>query len=182
MAAAEILEQEQIERVAAPLVLEGGSFHVDGEGTVMVTRGRASSIPIAIHNSPARLIETHLKDFLGVETVIWLSGGLKDDVTDGHVDQLAAFCGPRCGCLPLTSEGRNRRQLYGASTKISRFYGVPETLKGRSLELIEIPPAAGLVQRAYRRPCKSLAHQLLHGKRRHCSADVWLSGSRSPGS
>ena len=67
MAAAAILDQEGIERVAAPLVLEGGSIHVDGEGTVMVTEQCLLNPNRNPHLSRSA-IEGHLRDFLGVRS------------------------------------------------------------------------------------------------------------------
>jgi agmatine deiminase len=39
-------------------------------------------------------IERTLRDFLGVETVLWVGGELAGDDTDGHIDQLARFVAP----------------------------------------------------------------------------------------
>lgn len=43
--ARKVLEIERVPRYKAPLVMEGGSFHVDGEGTCMVSPWRAAHIP-----------------------------------------------------------------------------------------------------------------------------------------
>ena len=140
-AAAVILEQETIERVPAPLVLEGGSIHVDGEGTLLTTeecllnRNRNPQLSRAV-------IETHLKEFLGVETVIWLKGGVKDDVTDGHVDQLAVFASPGV-VLALTSEDETdvNYRVLRENLEILRS---ARDAKGRSLQIIEIPQPPAL--------------------------------------
>jgi agmatine deiminase len=141
MTAAAILDQERIERVAAPLVLEGGSIHVDGEGTVMVTEEcllNPNRNPLLGRSA----IEGHLRDFLGAETVIWLKRGLKDDVTDGHVDQLAAFVSPGV-VLALASEDRSDAN-YAALNENLEVLGSARDAKGRSLEVIEIPQPPAL--------------------------------------
>ena len=141
MTAAAILDQERIERVAAPLVLEGGSIHVDGEGTVMVTEECLLNPNRNPHLSRSA-IEGHLRDFLGVETVIWLKRGLKDDVTDGHVDQLAAFVSPGV-VLALASEDPSDVN-YAALNENLEVLGSARDAKGRSLEVIEIPQPPAL--------------------------------------
>jgi agmatine deiminase len=140
LAAAVILEQEQIERVQAPFVLEGGSIHVDGEGTVMATEECLLNPNRNPHLDRAQ-IEAHLRSFLGVETVIWLKGGLKDDVTDGHVDQLAAFAAPGV-VLALTSDDPSDGN-YAALRENLEILRAARDARGRPLEIIEIsqPPA-----------------------------------------
>ena len=88
-----ILAREGIARVAAPLILEGGSFHVDGEGTLLTTE-QCLLNPNRNPGLSKAEIEQQLKDHLGVETVIWLNRGVVDDFTDGHIDLLAAFVKP----------------------------------------------------------------------------------------
>jgi agmatine deiminase len=140
LAAAAILDQEGIERVVAPLVLEGGSIHVDGEGTVIVTEQCLLNRNRNPHLGRSA-IEGHLRDFLGVETVIWLKGGLQDDMTDGHVDQLAAFVSPGV-VIALASEDRSDVN-YAALTENLEILKSARDAKGRPLEVIEIaqPPA-----------------------------------------
>ncbi len=78
---------------AAPFVLEGGSIHCDGEGTVMVTqscllsRGRNPQLT-------REQIEDKLKEYLGATKVLWLPYGIYNDETNEHVDNVCAFTAP----------------------------------------------------------------------------------------
>lgn len=71
-------------------ILEGGSIHTDGAGTLITTeecllsRGRNPSLT-------KEQIEQRLKEALGVKKVIWLPYGVYKDETDGHVDNIACF-------------------------------------------------------------------------------------------
>jgi len=77
----------------ADFVLEGGSIHVDGVGTCLTTRQcllNANRNPGATQSQT----EERLRDYLGVEKVIWLDDGVYLDETDGHIDNLACFVRP----------------------------------------------------------------------------------------
>ena len=74
-------------------VLEGGSIHVDGEGTVLTTEmcllseGRNPDMDRGA-------IERMLCDYLGCEKVLWLRDGIDPDETNGHIDDVACFIRP----------------------------------------------------------------------------------------
>lgn len=74
-------------------ILEGGSVHSDGEGTLLVTsccllsKGRNPSLN-------QKQIEAELKKDLRVKKVIWLENGIYNDETDGHVDNICCFLAP----------------------------------------------------------------------------------------
>jgi agmatine deiminase len=74
-------------------VLEGGSIDVNGQGTVLTTRACLLN-PNRNPTLSADQIEEKLKEFLGVEKVIWLNDGVVGDDTDGHIDDIARFVGP----------------------------------------------------------------------------------------
>ncbi|CBJ27089.1 agmatine deiminase [Ectocarpus siliculosus] len=82
------------DRYKANMVLEGGSVHVDGEGTVITTEECLLN-PNRNPTFTKSEIEKHLRDYLGVKLVLWLGQGVTGDVdTDGHVDNLVAFVHP----------------------------------------------------------------------------------------
>lgn len=141
LAASVILEQEVIERVPGPQVLEGGSIHVDGEGTLITTEECLLNRNRNPQLSRAE-IETHLKEYLGVESVIWLKGGVKDDVTDGHVDQLAAFASPGV-VLALTSDDETDVNYRVLRENLEILQSARDA-KGRALQVIEIPQPPAL--------------------------------------
>lgn len=75
------------------LVLEGGCFEVDGEGTAIMTR----SCIVNDNRNPGvseQAIEGELKELLGLKKIIWLDGIKGKDITDGHTDFYARFIKP----------------------------------------------------------------------------------------
>jgi agmatine deiminase len=75
------------------IVLEGGSIDVNGRGTVITTRACLLN-PNRNPALTADQIEEKLREYLGIEKVIWLNDGIVGDDTDGHIDDIARFVGP----------------------------------------------------------------------------------------
>ncbi len=77
----------------AGFVLEGGSIHADGEGTLLTTEMCLLSEGRNPHMNREE-IEDMLKEYLNLEKVIWLKDGIDPDETNGHVDDVACFIRP----------------------------------------------------------------------------------------
>ena len=92
-AARAVLEHLGIPRADAPIVLEGGSIHTDGQGTLMTTE-QCLLNPNRNPELGRAEIEETLREYLGVNRLIWLKSGLAGDETDGHVDNVACFARP----------------------------------------------------------------------------------------
>jgi len=92
-----------VRRYRAPFVLEGGSFFVDGEGTLLTTE-QCLLHPNRNPSMSREEIEEGLRAFLGVDVVIWLPHGLVEDRdTDGHIDGLAQYIRPGVVMLAVAS-------------------------------------------------------------------------------
>ena len=94
-AAAGILELEGLAREdCRDFVLEGGSVHGDGVGTVLATE----TCLLNENRNPGLGrdgVERELRRRLGARKVVWLPRGIVwDGDTDGHVDNFACFAGP----------------------------------------------------------------------------------------
>ena len=79
-----------IKKVSTKMVLEGGSIDVNGVGDLLTTE----SVLLNPNRNPGMSkdeIEHNLKNYLGVENIIWLKSGLAGDDTDGHIDDLTRF-------------------------------------------------------------------------------------------
>ena len=75
------------------IVLEGGSIDVNGKGTLLTTEQCLLNKNRNPHLDK-KDIENYLKDYLGVNHIIWLKKGIIGDDTDGHVDDIARFVNP----------------------------------------------------------------------------------------
>lgn len=78
---------------AGDFVLEGGSIHVDGEGTLLTTE--ACLLSAGRNPSLTReQIEQKLAAYLGIRKILWLPRGIYLDETNEHVDNVCAFTAP----------------------------------------------------------------------------------------
>ena len=91
--APKVLEIESKPRYRAPFILEGGSIHVDGQGTLLTTEECLLN-PNRNPTLRRAQIESLLERHLGVREIIWLGRGVFNDETDGHVDNLCCFVRP----------------------------------------------------------------------------------------
>ena len=130
--ARKVLEIERADRYRAPLVLEGGAIHVDGEGTCLVTE---ECLLNRNRNPQLRRdeIERGLRHHLGVERVIWLGRGVHSDETDGHVDNLCCFVAP--GVVALTWTDDQHDPQHAISLDARRRLEAATDARGRSLEV-----------------------------------------------
>ncbi len=88
---------------AHPFVLEGGSIHSDGEGTILVTEACLLSGGRNPQMSKAEITDK-LCEYLGAKKVIWLPSGIFNDETNEHVDNVCAFTGPAEVVLAWTDD------------------------------------------------------------------------------
>jgi agmatine deiminase len=134
--ARKVLEIEGAERYRAPIVLEGGAIHVDGEGTVLTTE----ECLLNANRNPElsrEQIERVLLDLLGAERMIWLGRGAFDDETDGHVDNLACFVRP--GVVLLTWSDDESDPQHAISRDAEERLLAATDARGRSIEVIRMP-------------------------------------------
>jgi agmatine deiminase len=73
-----------------PIVMEGGSVEGNGAGLVMTT-DQCLLNPNRNPTLGQSEIETYLREYLCADKVIWLTGKIPGDDTDGHIDQIARF-------------------------------------------------------------------------------------------
>ncbi|WP_448188317.1 agmatine deiminase family protein [Azospirillum sp. sgz301742] len=130
-----VLDHLGLERFAAPLVMEGGSFHVDGLGTLLTTE-QCLLNPNRNPTLSKAEVERHLRDFLGVSTVIWLGQGYQDDETDGHIDEIACFVRPGV-VLALTTDDPTDANFKAFQDNLDRLKKARDA-QGRELEVIPI--------------------------------------------
>lgn len=127
---------------ALPLVLEGGSVEYDGEGTVLTTR----QCLLNPNRNPAlseREIEEQLHGALGTEKALWVTDGLLNDHTDGHIDTIARLVAPGVAvCMEPSGPNDPNRDVL---TAIRRELEAMVDARGRKLS-VHVVPSPGLVE------------------------------------
>jgi agmatine deiminase len=133
-----ILEQLNVPRFDAPLVLEGGSIHVDGEGTLLTTEECLLNLNRNPHLT-RKEIEEEVKKYLNVSQIIWLKRGLDGDETDGHIDNIACFAAPGKIMIQVCDDPQDPN--YEITVESLEILSKATDAKGRRIEVIKIPQA-----------------------------------------
>ncbi len=122
--------------VSPGMILEGGSIEVNGAGYLMTTE----SVLLNPNRNPEMSrfqIEKNLRQYLGVDKILWLRRGLRGDDTDGHIDDLARFVSSRTILAAVSDDPtdpnyeilRENRDILANATDC----------KGAPFEVIELP-------------------------------------------
>ncbi len=130
-----VSEIERVDRYKANLVLEGGSIHVDGQGTLLTTR----ECLLNENRNPDKTlseIESLLGEYLGISHVVWLNRGIYNDETNGHVDNICCFIRPGVVALSWTDDKSDPQ--YEISHENYEILKNSTDAKGRQLEIHKV--------------------------------------------
>jgi agmatine deiminase len=118
------------------IVMEGGSIEVNGEGCVLTTE-QCLLNPNRNPSLSRDEIERHLKEFLGVQKVLWLGEGIIGDDTDGHIDDIARFVESNVIVCALEDdpEDANYELLQDNLKRLEKMTDA----NGRPFEIVTIP-------------------------------------------
>lgn len=134
--ARKILSTERLPRFPHSMVLEGGSIHVDGEGTCLTTEECLLNKNRNPHLTKGQ-IENELKAYLGVMKIIWLPRGLfGDDDTNGHIDNMCCFSKPGVVLLSWTDDKTDPQ--YERSVEALTILSDATDARGRKLQIIKL--------------------------------------------
>ena len=85
-----IAQKLGLRRFENDMVLEGGSLDVNGQGLLLTSEQCLLNQNRNPHLTRAQ-IEQNLRDYLGVQQVLWVGEGIAGDDTDGHIDDMSRF-------------------------------------------------------------------------------------------
>ncbi len=123
-------------RFEPKMVLEGGSIDVNGLGTCLTTE-QCLLNPNRNPHLQRTDIERYLHDYLGVRHTIWLGEGIAGDDTDGHIDDIARFVGPKTVVCVLTDDPDDVN--YAVLQDNYHRLQTARDQDGRRLEVIPLP-------------------------------------------
>jgi agmatine deiminase len=131
-----VAEELRVPRFASEFVLEGGAIDGDGAGSVLTTESCLLHGNRGTGRTRERA-EQLLRDFLGVEQVLWLAAGIEGDDTDGHVDDVARFVGTSTVVTVVCEDPADAN--YAPLTENRRRLERMRDAHGRPLDIVPLP-------------------------------------------
>ena len=116
-------------------ILEGGSIHVDGEGTLITTEECLLSEGRNVDLTKEE-IEEMLKQTLNLEKIIWIPFGIYNDETNGHVDNILHYVAPGKVVLAWTEDQTDPQ--YEICQKAYEILSQATDAKNRPFEIIKL--------------------------------------------
>jgi len=120
------------------LVVEGGGFLSDGEGTLIT----AETCVLNPNRNPGwskAEAEAELRAMLGVQKVIWLPGDVEDTETDGHVDGYVAYVKPATVLCEVVADPADPRFPIMAENR--KVLETVTDARGRKFDVLPIAEA-----------------------------------------
>ena len=131
------------------IVMEGGSVEFNGTGTLLTTTACLLNENRNPHLNQEQ-IEWYLKEFYGVNQVLWLGDGIVGDDTDGHIDDLARFTNPETILTVVEQDkGDENYEILQENLERLKSFSLPN---GDPFEVVELPMPKPVVWEDQRLP------------------------------
>ncbi|GIV32873.1 MAG: agmatine deiminase [Chitinophagales bacterium] len=144
-----IAEVLGLEVVYPGIVMEGGSVDFNGAGTVLTTKSCLLNPNRNPHLSQKQ-IESYLKDYYGVQQVLWLEDGIAGDDTDGHIDDITRFV--NADTVVTVIEDNRHDENYQPLKKNLDLLNAMRLADGRALNIEVLPMPRPVVYEGQRLP------------------------------
>jgi agmatine deiminase len=131
------------------IIMEGGSVDLNGKGTLIT-----STCCLLNKNRNPQLnqqqIENYLRNYYGVEQILWVSEGIVGDDTDGHIDDTVRFVNEDT-VITVVEENKNDEN-YGLLQQNLVELKKMRLLNGKQLNIIELPMPDEIIYNDQRLP------------------------------
>jgi agmatine deiminase len=146
----------------SPVVLEGGSIDVNGQGTLLTTEECLLSKvqqrnPKMTRSDYEQLFAT----YLGIKNVIWLASGIIGDDTHGHVDDITRFVSPDTVVTAVESDP-NDPNYEPLRENIHRLRSATDQ-NGKPLAIVELPMPSPIIFEKRRLPASYANFYIANG-------------------
>ncbi|MEO5997313.1 MAG: agmatine deiminase family protein [Chitinophagaceae bacterium] len=131
------------------IVMEGGSIEVNGKGTLLTSKCCLLN-PNRNPTLNQEQIEGYLRNYYGVEQILWVEEGIEGDDTDGHIDDTVRFVNEDT-VLTVVEENKkdaNYRLLQQNLRQLKQM----RILNGRQLNIAELPMPMPVIYEDQRLP------------------------------
>jgi len=131
------------------IVMEGGSVDFNGAGTLLTSTACLLNENRNPHLSQQQ-IEEYLKNYYGVQQILWLGDGIIGDDTDGHIDDITRFVNANT-VVTVVEENKHDENYHilQENLQMLREFKLPN---GEPLNIIELPMPSPVVYDGQRLP------------------------------
>jgi agmatine deiminase len=132
------------------IVMEGGSVEFNGKGTLLTSTACLLNPNRNPHLNQEQ-IEKYLRDYYGVEQILWVDEGIVGDDTDGHIDDTVRFV--NADTVLATVESDRTDENYALLQHNLQQLKAMRLIDGKPLNIIELPMPSPLSYEGQRLPC-----------------------------
>ena len=132
------------------IIMEGGSVEFNGNGT-LITSTQCLLNPNRNPHLKQEQIEEYLREYYGVDQVLWVDEGIVGDDTDGHIDDTVRFVNEDT-VLTVIEENKNDENYELLQKNLNQLKKM-RLLNGKQLNIIELPMPDELIYEDQRLPC-----------------------------
>jgi len=131
------------------IVMEGGSVEFNGAGTLLTSTACLLNPNRNPHLNQGQ-IEQYLRNYYGVEQILWVDEGVVGDDTDGHIDDTVRFVNEDTVLTVVESDSNDEN--YALLQHNLQQLKQMRLLNGKQLNIVELPMPDAVIWEDQRLP------------------------------